>query len=250
MRPMATFGVCIASACNTSPSPTTNVTVSAAATAAAVPPATTASSESKVLRMTKYGTLAEAIEEAKPLMSDEFNKTSDGALLFALWAVQKMAWVDAAPPKDETTIALVMKDPDEARGKRLCAPGSLIEIQIQKTELGKMFEGLLRTGAYNIVRFIAVGSTGSLVKSSPARFCGVVIGKWDYTNSGGGTGHAVQVVGMFDLPENKKVAVTGVATAAPRPVKDDKLLKEMLEPRELKTRITNPEPLPVSTGQP
>lgn len=31
----------------------------------------------------------------------------------------------------------------------------------------------------------------------------VVTGNYDYSNSAGGTGHAVDLVGMFDLPENK-----------------------------------------------
>jgi hypothetical protein len=32
----------------------------------------------------------------------------------------------------------------------------------------------------------------------------VVAGKYDYVNSGGGTGHAVAAVGMFDLPDNRR----------------------------------------------
>ncbi len=55
----------------------------------------------------------------------------------------------------------------------------------------------------NIYRFLAAGSSGTLVPQSYGRFCGVVTGTYDYSNSGGGTGHAVEMVGMFDLPENK-----------------------------------------------
>jgi hypothetical protein len=76
-------------------------------------------------------------------------------------------------------------------------------------------------GAENLYRFYAVGSTGSIVESSSARFCGVAIGKYDYTNSMGGAGHAVAAVGMFDLPENRKPGATAMesthATAPDRP---------------------------------
>jgi hypothetical protein len=37
-----------------------------------------------------------------------------------------------------------------------------------------------------------------------------VTGRYDYHDSGGGTGHAVQVVGMFDLPENRPAAAVKV----------------------------------------
>lgn len=56
------------------------------------------------------------------------------------------------------------------------------------------------------MRFAAVASTGELVAQSSANFCGVTTGKYSYSNSGGGTTHAVFLVGMFDLPENKPQA--------------------------------------------
>jgi hypothetical protein len=37
----------------------------------------------------------------------------------------------------------------------------------------------------------------------PGTHLRVVTGKYSYANSGGGTGHAVTLVGVFDLPENK-----------------------------------------------
>lgn len=48
----------------------------------------------------------------------------------------------------------------------------------------------------------SVSSTGRLVEDSRARLCGFVTGKYSYSNSGGGSSHAVQLVGMFKLPEN------------------------------------------------
>jgi len=69
--------------------------------------------------------------------------------------------------------------------------------------VGKHFVGLVMSNAGNLFHFDAVGSTGTLVGTNYARICGVITGLYDYSNSAGGTGHAVQIVGMFDLPENK-----------------------------------------------
>jgi hypothetical protein len=92
---------------------------------------------------------------------------------------------------------------DENRGKRLCAPGVLIEIAVEKaSSTKKAASGLLMSDAGNLFRFYALGSSGELVAQSRARLCGVVTGRFDYSNSAGGTGHAVKIVGMFDLPEN------------------------------------------------
>lgn len=153
---------------------------------------------------------ADALAMAQPLMVDVQNDDSDGAALFGLWAAKRMAWLDVAVPKDETTWALTMKDSDETRGKRLCASGSIVQIEVEKTAAGKLGTGLLRSYGGNLYRFFAAGSTGDLVESSDCRLCGVIAGKYDYSNSAGGTGHAVALVGMFDLPQNrtKKASVS------------------------------------------
>lgn len=147
------------------------------------------------------GTLAEAIDFVRPFMSDEYNRTSVGADLLALWATGHMAWSDVAVKQNETSFALVQKDADAQRGKRLCVSGGMIQIGKVNEE---WFRGLLMTGASNLYNFLSVGDTGELVEGSRARFCGVVIGSYSYDNSGGGTGHAVQVVGLFDLPVNRQ----------------------------------------------
>ena len=103
-----------------------------------------------------------------------------------------------------TKYGLVMKDPDRERGKRLCIQGSIIEIHAENSGYGKLFHGGIWSDGGNIYRFIAVGSSGELVERSRASFCGVVIGKQDYSNSAGGMTHAVFLVGMFGLPENKQ----------------------------------------------
>jgi hypothetical protein len=150
----------------------------------------------------RASTLAEAVRIALPYMTDEPNKTSPGTGLVAIWAAKHLKLADVNVKKDETTYALTRKDPDEARGKRLCATGELIEIQVAKTEFGKLAEGLLTTNGGSLFHFTTVGSSGELVGGSHGRVCGVVTGVFDYSNSGGGVGHAVQLVGMFDIAEN------------------------------------------------
>lgn len=135
-------------------------------------------------------------------MTDTFNESSPGALLLAVWSAKNLKWSELQK-LPSTKYSLVMKDPDEERGKLMCARGRVIEIQAEKTETGKVFTGGLFAGT-KIVRFIAVGSSGDLVAKSWAGICGVVIGKQSYQNSMGGTAHAVFLVGMFGLPENKQ----------------------------------------------
>lgn len=179
-----------------------DATTSAVTGVSSVPSSTTTTTESPADKLRKMTTLREAIEFAKPFMSDEVNKPSVGAVAVAIWGVAHMKFADVSVATDETNFARILKDSESERGKKLCIAGKLVEIAVSNTDFGKVFEGLLYNG--NLWRFTAVGSTGDLVEMKPARFCGVAIGKYDYSNSVGGTGHAVQLVGMFDLPENKR----------------------------------------------
>ena len=123
--------------------------------------------------------------------------------MLGLWAAQgKSRWEDfqAIPA---TKYSLVMKDPDEARGKRLCARGSIVQIQAERSEHGKIYNGVFMTNNYKFIQYAAVGSTGELIAESRAKLCGIVTGINSYANVQGGTTHAVFLVGMFDLPENR-----------------------------------------------
>ena len=70
-------------------------------------------------------------------------------------------------------------------------------------EARNISERELSTTAGNLIYFVNAGSSGELVQNSIARTCGVVTGRFDYSNSGGGVGHAISVVGLFDLPQNR-----------------------------------------------
>jgi len=143
----------------------------------------------------------EALKHVRPLMIDTYGETSMGSIMFATWARDNLKWADVRVKKNETTYARVQKDPEAEYGKRLCAWNNIV--QIEKANDG-LFAGLFLTTAGTLYYFYSVGSTGDIVRMSRSHFCGFVTGKYDYPNSGGGTGHAVQIIGMFDLPENKK----------------------------------------------
>lgn len=147
--------------------------------------------------------LKEAIVAIKPIMRDTINEISEGAVLLALWSANNLNFSDF-DKMSQSKYSLIMKDPDEERGKLLCTVGNIIEIQVEKAEGNKFYHGGLVDDYGQIYRFIAVRSTGDLVAGSVAHFCGIVTGKQSYANSIGGVAHAVFLVGMFVLPENKK----------------------------------------------
>lgn len=150
-------------------------------------------------------TLTEAIAATLPEMSDEQDEISSGAAMLAGWMAHNPTVCNLSNlsvAKNETSIGLVMKDSDEARGKRMCVSGQLVEIE-KFNEKPKVFLGGLVTSNYDVVNFFAVGSTGELVAKRRAKICGVVIGQRAYANVSGGQTRAVMLVGMFDLPENR-----------------------------------------------
>lgn len=147
--------------------------------------------------------LQAAIRITLPYMNDFVeDKLSDGAIVLAHWASTDMKWGELQAA-EAGKYALVMKDADSQRGKRLCTKGVIVEIHADKTLPKKVFTGGMFDEGGRLYRFLAVGSTGEIVGNSPARFCGVVTGRNDYHNSVGGVAHAVHLIGMFDLPENK-----------------------------------------------
>lgn len=78
-------------------------------------------------------------------------------------------------------------------------------MEIAKDKIGedRVWKGQIIAYSGNVFRFLGGRSSGQIVQSSDARFCGVVTGQYNYDNSIGGVTHAVEMVGMFDLPENK-----------------------------------------------
>jgi hypothetical protein len=159
---------------------------------------------------------ADAFAALRTGMADATDEDDPFTALFALWAARRMRLADVFVANDETTYAKVRKDSDAERGRRMCIGGTVIEITVDKvTTGGHLSHGLLLSYGQNLYHFLAAASTGDLVQTSDARFCGIATGRYDYANSGGGTGHAVTLVGMFDLPQNRPPKP--VTAAAPLP---------------------------------
>jgi hypothetical protein len=168
----------------------------------ATAPQATEAEAPKVEPKREWASLDEAVAALAPMFSDEHGNLSPGAAVLASWGAKRLKW-DELQKLPQTKVALVMKDSEQERGKRICTSGSIIEIAAEEFNGDKFFIGGMFGESSKIYRFVAIGSTGELVDRSRARFCGVVIGRFDYPNSAGGTAHAVQLVGMFDLPQNK-----------------------------------------------
>jgi hypothetical protein len=98
----------------------------------------------------------------------------------------------------ETSVGHVQKDEEAERGKRLCVEGTIDSIERRDVAGRKRFVGRLALANGDVVEFVALGTTGALIKRSTATLCGAVVGKRD--------GRPV-LVGLFDLPENRSPTV-------------------------------------------
>ncbi|PPD34924.1 MAG: hypothetical protein CTY21_09395 [Methylomonas sp.] len=148
--------------------------------------------------------IRDAIDYAKREMSDiQGEGVSAGAAFLALWSSYSLKWADLQTI-EKGKYGLVMKDSSTQIGRRLCMSGSVIEIERDRTVSQPIFIGGLIDNEGKIYRFVAVGSTGEIVGGTNAKFCGIIAGQQHYANSIGGVAHAVALIGMFDLPENKK----------------------------------------------
>jgi hypothetical protein len=147
-------------------------------------------------------TISEAFEAYKSEISDSTNLPSKGSVRLALWSKDFLRW-NELNKTPSTTFSLAMKDMDDARGKRMCLSGLINQIEAQKVGGEKIYEGGMGNYQHEFIRFIAVGSTGSLVAQSDAKFCGIVTEKLSYESVDKRTIHSLFLVGMFDLPENR-----------------------------------------------
>lgn len=145
------------------------------------------------VRVTKAASLDAAIALAQPAFDTDENQ---GFALLQQYAVPKLRWDDVATAT--TSVGLVLKDARIERGKRLCATGTIGSIERGDVAQRPVYHGDLRTSEGDEILFLAVGSTGTLVRRDKGTVCGVVIGK--YRDS-------VRILGMFDLPENRTPAV-------------------------------------------
>lgn len=155
-------------------------------------------------------TLATVLPLVKPHFNDGLKLDTGKAILLG-WVDSHLTWSELEQ-LPETTFGKVQKDSASERGKRICRSGVVVEIAKMK-DFPNAFVGGLLTSTREVLRFYSVGDTGELVGGSSAKFCGIVTGTDDYANSAGGTTHGVAVIGMFDLPPNRK-RVAASSTAA------------------------------------
>jgi hypothetical protein len=105
----------------------------------------------------------------------------------SLAPLDSLSWTDLQRG-GETTVPLILKDPERERGRKLCVEGTVVSIERARVNGRDAHVGAMRIGDDGI-DFIALGSTGSIVARSSARMCGV--------------GHGKRILGRFDLPENR-----------------------------------------------
>lgn len=158
----------------------------------------------------KSATLETAIEFSRHYGYGDTDKDSPKTLTFLSWARTQLTWEGASSVKPTTKTGVVLKDPTGAYGKGFCAAGSIIQIS---KRYSSDFEVLMSLDDFSIVRLLAVKSTGELVERSRAKFCGVVMGTYSYTTRANGTNTVVDVVGVFDLPENHSSSLFSPVTA-------------------------------------
>jgi hypothetical protein len=99
----------------------------------------------------------------------------------------KLAYRDVAKG-GETTVPLILKDPERERGRKLCVAGTVTAIERARVDARDVHAGTISADGLSI-GFIALRSTAGIVASSRASLCGYAHGK--------------QVVGLFEIPENR-----------------------------------------------
>lgn len=155
-------------------------------------------------RLAEASTVTEAIgviSNGPGFEQEDIGSRNSGAeALHVLWLrSHPLQWSDVSVKTNETSFGKIKKNSEKELGKKLCFSGTIIQIEETRTTSF----GLLGSNG-NLYRFVNYGGSGDLQARDYARMCGVSIGLFDYHNSGGGTGHAVEVAGVWDLPENKK----------------------------------------------
>lgn len=150
-------------------------------------------------------TLVEAINAYKPSMSDITHASSDeyseGVLSLARWSAGHLQWAELNS-LPTGSFALTMKDPNTQRGKKICMSGIALQIAATPIDDVELHESIISSDAGDIYSLLAVKSIGEVVANRKAAMCGVITGTRSYRTSGNGITHSLQLVGMFDLPEN------------------------------------------------
>lgn len=145
-------------------------------------------------------TIAGALAASKGIKDsgDGGVSVSRQSLALAHWSRKHLAWADVSVKESETSFGMAMKDVGASRGKRICASGRVDYIRMVDPE-AKIAVAQITTTAGHYVLYTWL-STGSVVVGSVAKFCGIVIDQTQWAE----TLAVVDLLGAFDLPENRK----------------------------------------------
>jgi hypothetical protein len=101
--------------------------------------ATVGSADPRNSHIMSKTSLPDAIDAARPMMSNTVGRLDVGSALLAMWASKNLSWqaLEALP---ETSPALFKKDPDAERGRRFCLSGTVLEIRAEKTMANRLVE--------------------------------------------------------------------------------------------------------------
>lgn len=169
---------------------------------------------SKSAKMNSAPNLEDALKTAKEEFPGDV-RSRDAAIVE--WSEEHLHWADIDVKKNQVSTLLALKDPEGAYGKRACLSGKITTITaVRDADASALrhFNAVLESTDKTPERWnlSAVGDTGELVKGSTAKFCGLAVNVHTNQGSIGGTGvhpstapsDSLDMVGMFDLPENKK----------------------------------------------
>jgi hypothetical protein len=147
-----------------------------------------------------------ALVDALKVTREEFRDMPSQESALVAWASDKLKWSEVETKKNESSTLLALKDPFGAYGKRACLTGKVADIQaVRGGDAGALshFQGRLESPT-EVWSVVAVGDTGELVRGSNAKFCGFVTGVTKSAKGDAGQVDALAVIGMFDLPSNRK----------------------------------------------
>ena len=100
-----------------------------------------------------------------------------------------LLWSDVRDGSD-VMVPRVLRNAERERGRKLCVDGVVDKLELARLDGRDVHQGRLSFGDASIP-FVALGSARSIVTRYAARFCGIADGK--------------QVVGLFDLPDNRSM---------------------------------------------
>lgn len=155
-----------------------------------------------------YPTLESAIAgyRDEDLMAEELvnnQDASDFMRKLVIWdALVGMNW-DELNSIPETNYKKMNKDIIAESGKRFCFKGRVDRIQVNRTVKPAFADAVMVVPYEGRVAIVAVKSSGDILPDTEARFCGIVAGTRSYQTIMGTPGSLPDLVGMFDLPENK-----------------------------------------------